>query len=146
MTTRFNAAQSTMANANISEGDVENLEYELGFLKQKLELLQTLDDEILSKLPDAMADADYQAEFDTANDLLRETTCKVGQIESFISNFKKRQTDASVAAATTGSSAMPVLSSKLPKLNLIHFDGSDIRKWTEFIDCFNAEIHSRHCN
>ena len=125
------------------DASYDAMRFELSFLKQKLDELTKLDERIMtlqSEVED-MEEEDILTELEENNDTLKTNMARIFEIESYLSESNHSLSSSRVSSVSTKSHVQN--SARLPKLDLIHFDGSGVRKWNEFFDTFNSEIHDR---
>ena len=108
-------------------------------LKEKLDILKQLDNEILDLL---------ETEADISTEIKQSDTFNMGLYEALVKIEKygeasPRDTPPTVRTSTCLEEGGRPLRSKarLPKLTLHSFDG-DVTKWVTFWDSYNAAIHS----
>ena len=134
---------------DLSAVDFDAVGSDLDFLKHKLETLEKLDEDISTLGVQTLDEAVFLNELNDSCDVLHKNMDRIRKVERFLVKHAPPFTITSAPTVSTSVSSPASSSSssmsrlRLPKLNLVKFDGSDVRKWTEFYDTFVAEIHSQ---
>ena len=128
--------------------DVSTITSNIQFLRDRYTTLSKLDDTILTLLCTTECDDSVVAnEIATSSDLLRQNSKLIDDIGTALNDslgtaLKTPTLKISGASVGSGFSGTKPGHSRLPKLDLVKFDGSDIRLWPVFWDGFANEIHN----